>query len=102
MNKYLVTVILMVACIGLAVALIIIKTRERQEQAANAGTILAISTQLTNAQDQLTGLNQVNLVLSNNLAASQESTLALSNQLGETRGRLCPAGPALPGRAGAL
>jgi len=91
MSRILVAIILSVACIGLIVTLVVIKTREGQELAANGTTILTLSNNLTTAQEQIDGLNQVNLVLSNNLASSQETTGALSNQLGEAQGRLTEA-----------
>lgn len=91
MNRILVAAILSVACLGLIVALVVIKTRERQELATNTGTIVSLSNDLSSAQEQITGLNQVNEVLSNNLAASQETTTTLSNQLGDVQGRLTEA-----------
>jgi len=79
--KNIVTIILLVASVGLAAALIVIKNQEQKEQSNSASTIFQFSNQLSNAHDQITGLSQVNLVLSNNLATSQESSSALSNQL---------------------
>ena len=56
MNKTIVTVILLVACVGLAVALFVVKTGQTRQQQEDTRTIEAISNQLTEAQDQLNGL----------------------------------------------
>lgn len=83
--KKLITVILLLACIGLAIALVVVKNRQRQQQASNASTILDFSNQLSSAHEQITGLGQVNLVLSNDLAASRENSSSLSNQLDDAQ-----------------
>jgi chromosome segregation ATPase len=91
MSKILVTIILSLACIGLVVALVVIKTKERQELTENSGTILSLSNDLTSAQEQIAGLNQVNLILSNNVSGSQETAAALSNRLTEAQSQLTEA-----------
>src|SRR5947207_14271907 len=85
MNKNLVTVILLVACAGLAVALIVLNNTHKAREASSVSTILDFSNQLTTARDQITGLSQVNLVLTNDLAASRQQSETLSNQLAGTQ-----------------
>ncbi|HXE42472.1 MAG TPA: hypothetical protein VN516_05560 [Candidatus Baltobacteraceae bacterium] len=85
MNKNLLTIILVVACIGLAIALIAINSHANKEIKNSATTIVTFSNQLSEAHDQIVGLSQVNVVLSNNLAASEQTTSTLSNQLSDAQ-----------------
>jgi len=85
MNKNLATIILLIACAGLAVALIVINKQSGEQQQHNVNTILDFSNQLTGARDQITSLGQVNLVLTNDLAASRQQSETLSNQLSDTQ-----------------
>lgn len=85
MNKNLVTIILLIACAGLAVALIVARNAERASEITKTNTILDFSNQLTTARDQITSLSQVNLVLTNDLATSHKESEALSNQLSDVK-----------------
>jgi cell division protein FtsB len=85
MNKNLVTIILFIAVAGLAVALIVINKQSGEHQRNNETVILDFSNQLTTARDQITGLSQVNLVLTNDLATSRKESETLSNQLSDTK-----------------
>lgn len=85
MNKNLVTIILLIACAGLAVALIVINNAHKASETTNTNTILDFSNQLTTARDQITGLSQVNLVLTNDLATSRKDAETLSNQLSDSQ-----------------
>lgn len=81
MNKNLVVIILLIACAGLAVALIVVNNTHKAHEATSQNTILDFSNQLTTARDQITGLSQVNLMLTNDLASSRQQSETLSNQL---------------------
>ena len=83
MNAKIGLAIITVACIGLAVALVTINGRSAKQQAQSASTISEFSNQLVDAHEQINGLNQVNLILTNALAASRQRSLAVSNQLTE-------------------
>jgi chromosome segregation ATPase len=88
MSKHLGNIILVVACIGLAAALIVIRNQEQEARTHNVHVVLDLSNSLTVAQNQVTNLNQVNLALSNNLSASQETSSTLSNQLTDAQAEL--------------
>jgi predicted nuclease with TOPRIM domain len=85
MNKNLVTIILLVACAGLAVALIVVNNTQKAREVVHNKTILEFSNELTNARDQINGLSQVNLLLTNDLATSRKEAEALSNQLSDAK-----------------
>lgn len=85
MNKSLVTIILLVACIGLAIALIAVNNHANKQITSTANTIVNFSNQLSDAHDQIVSLSQVNIVLSNSLSASQQTSSALSNQLNDAQ-----------------
>jgi chaperonin cofactor prefoldin len=95
MNAKIGMAILAVACVGLAVALVALKHQADAQQTSSAGTIADFSNQLVDAHDQINGLNQVNLMLTNALDASRRQSLAVSNQfvakLVETSGTLAAA-----------
>ena len=80
--------ILVVACFGLAVALVVFKHRADAQQTESANTIVDFSNQIVKANVKIEDLNQANLNLSNDLATNREMSLALSNQLAETAGTL--------------
>src|ERR1039457_3686241 len=88
MNTKIGFAILAVACIGFAVALVVLKHQADAQQAASNGTILDFSNQIVKAKINLEDLNQANLNLSNDLATNRQMSLALSNQLAETAGTL--------------
>src|SRR4051812_49054293 len=85
MNKTIVTVILLVACIGLAVALVVVNSRQTNRERQDNETIATFSNQLSAAQDQINGLNQVNVVLTNDLETTRTTSSSLSNELDQAR-----------------
>ncbi|MGH7951370.1 MAG: hypothetical protein ACREFE_05555 [Limisphaerales bacterium] len=76
-------VILLAICIGLAIALIETKN-STTGRTKNAETIIDFSNQLVAANASLDDLRQVNLMLTNDIAASQRQLTALSNNFTET------------------
>ncbi|HEU6448882.1 MAG TPA: hypothetical protein VFV23_10645 [Verrucomicrobiae bacterium] len=81
-------VILLVASIGLAVTLMVTRKQSEQTHKSDAATIESFSNQLVNVNASLQDQRQVNLELTNRLAASQQETLTLSNDLADTKGSL--------------
>ena len=90
-------VILAVVCAGLAVALIAAKKTTSDQLKNNAVTILDFSNQLVTANENLDELRQVNLRLTNDLAAAQQQTSRLSNGLNEASSALASAKATLQG-----
>jgi chromosome segregation ATPase len=81
-------VILLVACIGLGIALFATKKQGDEQHAADVTSIVDFSNQVVNANVQLNDFRQTNLALTNDLAASQhelnvsqQQADALSNSL---------------------
>ena len=97
MNTKIGVAILAVACIGFAVALVVLKHQADAQQAASNGTILDFSNQIVKAKINLEDLNQANLNLGNDLATNRQMSLALSNQLAETAGTLAATTVSLQG-----
>lgn len=91
MNKKLVTTILVVACVGLAIALVLIKTNTEGQHKKDVDAILDFSNQLDKANTGLNDLRQVNLTLTGDLATNRDKLTTLSNQLDETSGALANA-----------
>lgn len=81
-------VVLVVACVGLVVALIATKKEAEKQRDTDAGTILDFSNQLATDNINLDDLRQVNLVLTNDINASRLLTQTLSNNLSEASGAL--------------
>ena len=79
--KTLVTVILILACAGLVIALVINQKQVDERRKKDADTILDFSNQVIAANDELNDLRQVNLALTNDLNSSREQLLDLSNQV---------------------
>jgi len=90
-------VILAVVCAGLAVALIAAKTTIHPQSDTRENAILDISNQLVAATDQVNGLQQVNLVLSNSFIAGQRQIATLSNSLKGASSALASAKATLQG-----
>jgi chromosome segregation ATPase len=80
MKKQLGIVILVVLCVGLLIALVVGKKQADTQRKKDADTILDFSNQLTTASASLDELRQVNLVLTNDLDASRQAFVTLSNQ----------------------
>src|SRR5215469_18818504 len=79
--KTLITVILILACAGLVIALVVTQKHIDQERQDTANRIVAYSNELVEANDQLNDLRQVNLELTNEVNASHQQILDLSNQM---------------------
>ena len=73
-------VILVVICAGMVVALVVETNRADTRQKKDSDTILDFSNQLATANLNLDGLRQVNLILTNDLVAAQQTLTVLSNQ----------------------
>ncbi|MFZ0826146.1 MAG: hypothetical protein WAO02_01860 [Verrucomicrobiia bacterium] len=80
--------ILAVALIGLLLALFAMKRTADERFKTDTDAILDFSNQLVTARANLDEMGQVNLKLTNDLAASHEESLAFSNQFAETSGTL--------------
>ena len=79
--KTLVTVILILACAGLVIALIVAQKHINEQQQQKDAEIMDFSNQVVAANDELNDLRQVNLALTNDLNASHDQLLVLSNQV---------------------
>jgi chromosome segregation ATPase len=79
--KTLVTVILILACAGLVIALVVTQKNIDEQKRQKDATIAEFSNDLVTANDELTDLRQVNLQLTNDLSASREQLVLLSNQV---------------------
>jgi hypothetical protein len=81
MNAKIGTVLLVVACVALAVALVTLKQQADAQRVQSASTISEISNHVAQARLQNEELKQANLNLNNDLATNRQMSLALSNQL---------------------
>ena len=81
MKIKIVIVILAVAVVGLAIALFAVKKQGEEQHIADVSSIVDFSNQVVNADLKINDLNQVNLMLTNDLAASQQQSVQLSNSL---------------------
>lgn len=72
--------ILVVICAGMALALLLERNRADKQQQKDTDTISEFSNQLTTANINIDQLRQVNLILTNNFVAAQQSLTVLSNQ----------------------
>ena len=81
-------VILVAACIGLAIGLIVMKHQADEQQKSSSNTILDFSNQLVDARQHLDEANQVNLSLNSDLATNREISLDLSNSLAQSANAL--------------
>lgn len=79
---------MVLVCVGLVVALVAGKKRSDTLQKKDADTILDFSNQLTTANAGLDELRQVNLMLTNDLDASRQTVMTLSNQFVTTSASL--------------
>lgn len=84
-------VILSVIALGLLVALIVARNQANDQAAKDAASILEFSNQLDTASVTLNDLRQVNVVLTNDLAATRQALEAASNNLAETSTQLAGA-----------
>jgi predicted RNase H-like nuclease (RuvC/YqgF family) len=91
MNKKTAIAILIVACVGLAVALVFLYSQSKKEQAGATSTILQFSNQLDEVNVNLNDVRQVNLALNSDLATNRVLASDLSNQLDQTSQQLAGA-----------
>jgi chromosome segregation ATPase len=83
-----VLIVLIVTCVGLIIALVTTKKASAERLRKDTDAIIDFSNQLTTAAANLNELRQVNLILTNDLAASRQEALTFSNQFTETSGKL--------------
>ena len=81
-------VVLILACVGLIVALYKTKIYTDEQLRKDTDAIIDFSNQLTAATANLNDLRQVNLMLTNDLASSRQESLTFSNQFTEVSGTL--------------
>lgn len=79
--KTLVTVILILACAGLVIALVVTQKHIDAQREKDTETIMDFSNQVVDANDDLNVLRQENLTLTNDLNSSRAQLLVLSNQV---------------------
>jgi chromosome segregation ATPase len=84
MKQYLFTALSLI-CTVLVVVLILMKHGDDAQHENDAAAIGDFSNQLTSAQAQIAGCNEMILTLSNSLDQSQSATLTFSNQLAEAQ-----------------
>ncbi len=89
--KHYLSTILALACAALVVSLIVIKRGDNTQHENDAGALAGCSNQLTLAQAQIVGCNQMMLTLSNSLDESRSASLTLSNQLVEAESTIAGA-----------
>jgi chromosome segregation ATPase len=81
-------VILAVICVGLLVALIATKKASDDQHKSDTASILEFSNDLVTANNSINDLNQVNLMLTNDLATSRQTLAEVSNNLAEASSAL--------------
>ncbi|HEY1789681.1 MAG TPA: hypothetical protein VGJ73_16155 [Verrucomicrobiae bacterium] len=79
--KTLVTVILILACAGLVIGLVVTQKKIEAQRQQKDTEIEEFSNDLVQANDELMDLRQVNLSLTNDLTASRQQLVLLSNQV---------------------
>lgn len=97
MKTKIIAVILAVVSLGLAIALWATKKQNEEQRAADLNAIVDFSNQVVNAHLKINDLTQVNLALTNDLAASQEQLAQLSNNLAAAAATLANSKTALAG-----
>jgi chromosome segregation ATPase len=90
-------VILAAVCVGLLIALIATKKAADDQRKNDEDHILDFSNQLVTAHTSLDDLNQVNLMLTNDLATSRQTIEETSNNLAETASALADTKASLQG-----
>jgi len=84
MKNKVVLVILAVICVLLIIALLATKKSSEDQHKTDASTIGDFSNQVVNASVKISELSQVNLALTNDLAASRQQFVEISNNLAAT------------------
>ena len=88
-------VILVVACVGLGIALFATKKQSDEQHATDVSSIIDFSNQVVNANIQLNDFRQTNLALTNDLAASQHELATAQQQADQLSNSLAAASAAL-------
>ena len=83
--KHYLSIALALACTGLVIFLIVMKSGDNAQHENDAGAIADFSNQLDSAQMQIAAGNGMILTFSNSLNESQSAALAFSNQLTEAQ-----------------
>jgi len=81
-------IVLAAVCIGLLIALFATKKAADEQRKNDSASILQFSNELVTAHTSIDDLNQVNLMLTNDLASLHQTVAALSNNLAETSNAL--------------
>jgi chromosome segregation ATPase len=81
MKTKIIIVVLAVVCVGLGIALIVIKNQGDSQHSSDVSSIVDFSNQVVSATQHIDSLTQVNLSLTNDLALSQQQAAELSNSL---------------------
>ncbi len=97
MNTKIGIAILAVVCVGLAVALVVLKHQSDIQQQESSSTISDFSNQIVKANVSIEDLNQANLNLTSDLATNRQMSQELSNKLVETIGTLATTTASLQG-----
>jgi len=84
MKQYL-SIAFALVCTGLVISLIVIKRGDNAQHENDVGALAGCSNQLTLAQAQIIGCNEIILALSNRLDESESAALGLSNHLAEAQ-----------------
>lgn len=91
MKTKVVIIILVVACVGLAIALFTIKNQADEQHKTDVHQTEEFSNQVASASKQLGELGQVNLTLSNDLASSQQQLASSADQMSQLSNKLTAA-----------
>lgn len=102
MKNKIVLVILAVICVGLLIGLFAIKKTGEEQHTADVNSIVDFSNQVVNTSLKLNDLNQVNLALTNDLAASRQQIEEISNNLATTTATLAASQSDLAGAQGQI
>jgi chromosome segregation ATPase len=81
MKSKIAIVILVVACVALGIALYVVQNQGETQHKTDVGSILDFSNQVVDTNLKLNELNQANLALTNDLAASRQQSVQFSNNL---------------------
>jgi len=95
MNIKGIIIILAAACVGLGIALFMTRKQASEQHAADVSSITEYSNQVVDAHERLLEAGQVNLSLSNELAASQQQLTLGAEQAAQLSNRLATADAAL-------
>ncbi|MDE3099653.1 MAG: hypothetical protein KGJ88_09270 [Verrucomicrobiota bacterium] len=88
MNKNSAIAVLLIGCIGLAVAVVALKTTVDNQHKRDAAAMMDFSNELGEANIRLNGLRQVNITLSDDLVTNRELLADVSNRLDQSAAQL--------------